>query len=100
MRLLSSCFNPWISFDDFEIREKGTSAKKVTLLDEKEEVDKICSEVRQSSDNAGENLQAVFFYFNTKTFSALNYVQGFGAIVKKLQIRSGLHSRKDELSRD
>ena len=46
-----------------------------------------------------ENLQAVF-YFNTKTFSALNYSQGFGAMVKELQIQSGLQSRKDELSRD
>ena len=42
-----------------------------------------------------ENLQVVF-YFNTKTFSALNYAQGFGAMVKELQIRSGLQSRKDE----
>ena len=42
-----------------------------------------------------ENLQAVF-YFNTKTFSALNYAQGFGAMVKELQIRSELQSRKDE----
>ena len=74
-------------------------AKKVTLRDAKEDVDKLCSEVQKSSANAGGNLQAVS-YFNTKTFSALNYAQGFGAIVKELQIRSGLQSRKDELSRD
>ena len=32
----------------FEIREKGTSAKKVTMRDAK-----ICIEVRKTSDNAG-----------------------------------------------
>ena len=54
-------FNPWrISFDDFEIREEGTSAKKVTLMDEKEDVDKVCSEVRKSSDDAGGKLTRGF----------------------------------------
>ena len=40
----------WISF---EIREKGTSSKKVTLRDEKKDVDKICVEVQKTSDYAG-----------------------------------------------
>ena len=60
-------------------------------MDEKEDVDKVCSEVLYENlltTQVG-NLQAVF-YFNTKTFSALNYAQGFGAMVKELQIRSGL----------
>ena len=33
--------------------ENGTSAKKVTLMDAKEDVDKICIEVQTTSDNAG-----------------------------------------------
>ena len=40
-------------YEAFEIREKGTSKKKVTLTDAKEDVDKICIEVRKTSDNAG-----------------------------------------------
>ena len=60
MRLLSSCLNP-LTFDDFEIRDKGTSAKKVTLMDEKEDVDKVCSEERKSSDDAGGKLTGGFF---------------------------------------
>ena len=37
-------------YEAFEIREKGTSAKKVTLRDAKEDVDKICIEVQKTSD--------------------------------------------------
>ena len=40
-------------YEAFEIHEKGTSAKKVTLRDAKEDVDKICIEVQTTSDNAG-----------------------------------------------
>ena len=32
----------------FEIREKGMSAKKVTLRDAKEDVDKVCIEVQKT----------------------------------------------------
>ena len=35
------------------MREKGTSAKKVTSRDAKEDVDKICIQVQKNSDSAG-----------------------------------------------
>ena len=35
--------------------ETGTSAKKVTLRDAKEDVDKVCIKVQKTSDNAGGN---------------------------------------------
>ena len=42
-------------YEAFEIHEKGTSAKKVTLRDAKEDVDKICIEVaKKTSDKSGE----------------------------------------------
>ena len=37
-------------YEAFEISEIGTSAKKVTLRDAKEDVDKICIEVQKTSD--------------------------------------------------
>ena len=41
-------------YDAFEIGETGTSAKKVTLRDANEDVDKVqCIEVQKTSDNAG-----------------------------------------------
>ena len=51
-------------YDAFEIREKGTSAKKVTLMDAKEDVDKVCIVVRKTSDKADGNLHVVS-HFNT-----------------------------------
>ena len=38
--------------DPFEIGEKGTSAKTVTLRDANEDVDKVCIVVQKTSDNA------------------------------------------------
>ena len=67
----------------FEIREKGTSAKKVTLTDAKEDVDKSCIEVqRNTSDNAGGN-PTRSFSLQHKTFSTLNYAQDFGPAGKE-----------------
>ena len=52
--------------------EKGTSAKKVTLRDTKEDVDKVCIKVQKTSDNAGGN-PTPGFSLQHKTFSALSY---------------------------
>ena len=52
----------------FEIRENGTSAKKVTLRDAKEDFDKICIEVQTTSDNAG-GQPTRGFSLQHKTFS-------------------------------
>ena len=90
-------------FQGFEIREKVTSAKKVSLRDEQEDVDKICIEVQKTFDNAG-GKPTRGFSLQHRTFSALKYAQlrlwnhskGFA---KELRVRSGLHSRKVELSR-
>ena len=49
----------------FKIREKSTSAKKVALRDAKEDVDKICIEVKKTSDNVSGNLTLVS-HFSTK----------------------------------
>ena len=78
------------------------SAIKVTLRDEKEDVDKICIEVQKTSDNAG-GKPARGFTLQHKIF-ALNYAQDFRttskeSLIKELRARSGLHSRKVELSR-
>ena len=62
--------------------EKGTSAKKVTLREAKEDVDKVCIKVQKTSDNAGEN-PTHGFSLQHKTFSALNYPQDFGTPVKE-----------------
>ena len=74
---------------------------KVTLRDAKEDVDKVCIEVQNTSDNAG-GKRTRGFSLEHKTFSALNYAQDFGTTVKEslkeLGIRSGLHSQKVELS--
>ena len=51
-------------------------AKKVTLRDAKEDVDKICFEVQKTSDNAG-GKPTRGFSLRHKTFSALNYAQDF-----------------------
>ena len=62
--------------------ENGTSAKKVTLMDAKEDFDKICIEVQTTSDNAG-GQPTWGFSLQHKTFSALNYAQDFGITVKE-----------------
>ena len=75
-------------FQGFEIREKVTSAKKVTLRDEKEDVDKICIEVQKTFDNAGGKptrglhsrkveLSRVKYFHDF--VSTLNYVSTIGA---------------------
>ena len=61
-------------FQGFEIREKVTSAKKVTLRGEKEDVDKICIEVQKTFDNAG-GKPTRGFSLQHRTFSALKYAQ-------------------------
>ena len=58
------------------MREKGTSVKKVTLGDAKEDVEKICIKVQKTSDNAG-GKPTRGFSLQHKTFSALNYAQDF-----------------------
>ena len=58
------------------------SAKKVTLRDAKEDVDKICIEVQTTSDNAG-GQPTRDFSLQHKTLSALNYAQDFGTTVKE-----------------
>ena len=69
-------------YEAFEIRQKGTSAKKVTLREVKEDVDKICIEVQTTSDNAaGKPTRG--FSLQHKTFSTLNYAQDFGTTVKE-----------------
>ena len=45
--------------DDFEIGVKGTSAKKVTLRDANEDVDKVCIEVQKLFTTQVENLHVV-----------------------------------------
>ena len=60
--------------------EKGTSAEKVTWREAKEEVDKVCTKVQKTSGNAGED-PTPGFSLRHKTFSALNYAQGFGTTV-------------------
>ena len=62
------------------MREKGTSVKKVTLRDAKEDVEKICIKVQKSSDNAG-GKPTRGFSLQHKTFSALNYTQDFETTV-------------------
>ena len=52
-------------YEAFVIREKGTSAKKLTLREEKEDVDKICIEVQKLLTTQVENLHAVS-HFDTK----------------------------------
>ena len=57
-------------------------AKKVTLRDAKEYVDKVCIEVQKTSDNTSD------FSLQYKTFSrALNYAQDFGTTVKQERIK-------------
>ena len=62
--------------------ENGTSAKKVALMDAKEDFDKICIEVKTTSDNAG-GQPTWGFSLQHKTFSALNYAQDFGTTEKE-----------------
>ena len=57
-------------------------AKKVTLRDEKEDLDKICIEVQKGSDNRGGKATRGFS-LQHKTFSALNNAQDFGTTVKE-----------------
>ena len=53
-------------YQAFEIREKGTSSKKVTLRDAKEDVDKICKIcTKRLLTTQVENVHAVS-HFNTK----------------------------------
>ena len=87
----------------FEIREKGMSAKKVTLRDAKEDVDKVCIEVQKTWNNAGGKPTRVFSHFNTKHLGLLTTPKTLEPQwrnrLKELRIRSGLHSRAVELSR-
>ena len=62
--------------------KNGTSAKKVTLMDAKEDFDKICIEVQTTSDNAG-GQPTWGFSLQHKTFSGLNYAQDFATTVKE-----------------
>ena len=73
----------------FEIREKGTSAKKVTLVDAKEDVDKICKicMYKRTSDNVG-GKRTRSFSLQHKIFIALNYAQDLGTSVKESLKRS------------
>ena len=69
-------------YEAFKIRKEGTSAKKLTLREVKEDVDKICIEVQTTSDNAsGKPTRG--FSLQHKTFSTLNYAQDFGTTVKE-----------------
>ena len=61
-------------YEAFEIREKGTSSKKVILRDEKKDVNKICFEVQKTSDNVGGKPRRGFS-LQHKTFSTLQYAQ-------------------------
>ena len=62
------------------IRE--TMFVKVTLRDAKKDVDKVCIEVQETSDNAGGKPRRDVS-LQHKTFSALNYTQDFGTTVKE-----------------
>ena len=55
--------------------EKGTSAKKVTLRDAKEDVNKVCIKVQKTSDKAGGTHPTPGFSLQHKAFSALNYAK-------------------------
>ena len=55
---------------------------KVTLRDAKEDVDKVCIEVKKTSDNTG-GTRTRDFSLQHKTFSALNYARDFGTTVKE-----------------
>ena len=76
------------------------SAIKVTLRDEKEDVDKICIEVQKTSDNAG-GKPARGFTLQHKNFcfELRPRLTSKESLIKELRARSGLHSRKVELSR-
>ena len=70
-RSFSSSFKPVKTigylYEAFEIHEKGTSAKKVTLRDAKEDVDKICIEVaKKPLTNQVKNLLGFSLYSDTK----------------------------------
>ena len=54
-------------YEAFEIHEKGTSAKKVTLRDAKEDVDKICIEVaKKLLTKQVKNLRGFSLHSDTK----------------------------------
>ena len=67
--------------DAFEIRDAflkyGTSKKKVTSRDAKEDVDKVCIKVQKTPDNSG-GKPTRGFSPQHKISSALNYAQDFG----------------------
>ena len=96
-------------YDTFGRPEKGTPTKKLTLMEAKENIDKVYSEVRRivagvkgrfnlSRETNGallllalltthvENLHVVS-HFEHETFRTLNYAQDFGTIVKDSLIR-------------
>ena len=77
--------------------ENGTSAKKVTLMDAKEDFDKICIEVQTTSDNAG-GQPTRDFSLQHKTLSALNYAQDFGTTVKE-SLKRTTSSKRDTLTK-
>ena len=64
------------------MRVRYTCAKKVTLRDAEEGVDKIYIEVKKPSDNASRK-PTCGFSLQHNTFSALNYAQDFGTTVKE-----------------
>ena len=53
-------------------------AKKVTLRDANEDVDKVCIRYKKPPTTQVENLHAVSHFTEHKTFGALNYAQDFG----------------------
>ena len=112
LRLLSSCLNRSVILKQFHFLKPLDIfmtplkfAKKVTLRDAKEYVDKVCIELQKTSDNAsGKHTRD--FSLQYKTFSrALNYYTPKTLEpqrknrLKELWIRSGLYSQKVELSR-
>ena len=90
-------FKP-LSFDAFEIGKKRYLCLKGNIQGHKRMLWKSVVRCKTLLTTQVQNLHVVSYY-STKTFSSLNYAQDFGTIVKWLQIRSGLHSWKVELSR-
>ena len=75
-RPFSSSFKPVKTtgylYEAFEIHEKGTSAKKVTLSDAKEDVDKICIEVtKKLLTKQVKNLRGFSLHSDTKHLAVL-----------------------------
>ena len=71
---------------------KSTSAKKVTLRDAEEDVNKIYIEVKKTSNNSG-GQPTRGFSLQHNTFSALDYAQDFGTTVKESLKRTSSSKR-------